>query len=189
MSFKLATFALLVSATSALAAPDNKAMLAAMSKYSEPGAPHQVLKSLEGTWDTAAKVWLAPGGTPDTANGRAEFWSNHGDRFLIEEYSGAMLGRPVTIHLVFGYDNAKKKYVASMISSVSTEIKLREGTADATGKVITFTGQTFDAVAGRYHAERAVYKIESDKRLTVEVFETPTGGKEFKKMEVVYTRK
>jgi hypothetical protein len=140
-------------------------------------------------WDTAATVWLAAGGAADTAKGRAEFWSNHGDRFLIEEFNGALLGRPVTLHLIFGYDNAKKKYVASMVSSVATEIKVREGTADATGKVITFNGQTFDPVDGKYHAERAVYKIESDKKLLVEVFETPPGGKEWKKMEVVYTRK
>jgi hypothetical protein len=193
----LVVIALVLSTVRAFAAPaeekkpagDSKAVLAAMSKYSEPGAAHKVLKSLEGVWDTSATVWLAAGGAGETAKGRAEFWANHGDRFMIEEFTGQLLGKPVTFHVILGYDNAKKKYVASLINSVSTEIRTREGTADASGKVITFTGTTFDAIAGRNHAERAVYKLESDKKLTVEVFETPPGGKEFKKMEVSYSRK
>src|SRR5688572_21197353 len=87
-------------------APDPKAILAAMSKYAEPGDAHKLLKSMEGAWATTAKVWLAPDGPPDTATGRAEFWPHHGDRFVIEEFNGSLLGRPVTLHLIFGYDNA-----------------------------------------------------------------------------------
>ena len=46
-------------------------------------------------------------------------------------------------NVTIGYDNRTKKYQMTWRDTMTTSTMIFEGTADATGKVITFTGEVF----------------------------------------------
>ncbi|MEW5847262.1 MAG: DUF1579 domain-containing protein [Myxococcota bacterium] len=167
---------------------DPKAVMAAMQQYATPGPEHQRLKMLEGSWDVGITLYAQGQALPES-KGRADFWLILGDRFVVEELKGQFLDQPVNSHIVFGYDNAKKKYVSMRITSLGTDMMVREGTADASGKVITLTGEAFDAQTGKSATGRMVYTFESNDKFTVSVYETKPGAAEVKLFDMVYTRR
>jgi hypothetical protein len=63
-----------------------------------------------------------------------------------------------------------------------------EGTADASGKVFTYFGETPDPPAGKYVKSRAVVTIIDSNTRKFESFGPGPDGKEFKMMEMLYTR-
>src|SRR3989442_393914 len=60
---------------------DEKAMMELMAKYSTPGPEHKALEQFVGTWDTTAKMWMAPGAPPQETTGTAENKMTLGGRF------------------------------------------------------------------------------------------------------------
>jgi hypothetical protein len=164
------------------------ALVAAMGKYAAVGDEHKKLAAFEGTWDTEATVYLPSGEAVPGAKGTTEFFFLMNGLFLVEELNGTWMGKPISSHIVFGYDHAKKKYTWLFISSMRSEMNFKEGTADAAGKVFTLVGDSFDPVSGKRGPEKVVYTIESEKKFVITATR-PRGGKDAKIMEVVFTRR
>jgi hypothetical protein len=170
--------------------PKMQKMMEAFQKYATPAEQHEALKKMAGTWTAAVKFWDDPKAPAQESTGTAVFKMVLGDRYLQEDYTGSMMGQPFTGMLFIGYDNAKKKYWSTWIDSMSTGIYRGEGTADKTGKVITFATEGTDPMTGKVKKGRDVITIESDTKHTLEMYgKGPAGGKEFKMMEIVYTKK
>lgn len=161
-------------------------MMAAFLKASTPGPQHELLKSQVGNWAIKNTLYVGPG-DPQISQATAEVTSILGGRFIQEKYSGSMMGMPFQGIGLTGYDNVRKMYVGTWMDSLSTGITLVEGTADASGKTITWTGSTTDPMTGRTTDIRMVMSLGDSSR-SVEFYET-SGGKENKTMEMVYTRK
>ena len=62
-------------------------------------------------------------------------------------------------------------------------------TADSTGKVITYEREEFDPATKSHTKGRDVLRIEGDDRQVLEFYKLLPGGKEYKMMELVFTRK
>lgn len=167
---------------------DINAMLAAMARHAAPGPQHARLQAMEGDWDTQLTVYLG-GKAQAGEKGKAEFFPILDGRFIAEEYRGTFMGKPVSSHIVFGYDNAQKKYSSIRVTSLATDIMVREGQADASGNTITLTGVSFDAVSGKPGQGRMVYRFDGKDKITVEVYETAPGRKETRLFDVVYMRR
>ena len=165
-----------------------QALAAAMGKYAAVGDEHKRLKAFEGTWNTEATVYLPSGEAVPGVKGTTEFFFIMNGLFLVEELNGSWNGQPVSSHIVFGYDHAKKKYVWLFLSSMRSELNVKEGSADAAGKVFTLEGESFEPVSGTRGPEKVVYRIESDRRFVIEA-SRPRGGKDVKTMTVVFTRR
>jgi|HubBroStandDraft_1064217.scaffolds.fasta_scaffold199699_1 hypothetical protein len=58
---------------------DQKAMMAAMAKYSQPGEQHKWLQALVGSWNTKTRAWMGPG-KPIESTGSAEIKPILGER-------------------------------------------------------------------------------------------------------------
>jgi hypothetical protein len=99
-----------------------------------------------------------------------------------------MMGKGFTGIGMTGYDNAKKRYVGTWMDSMSTSIAYLEGTMDAAGKTMTMTMEMTDPMTGKKVKQRTVTRIESPDRHVFETYERAPNGKEFKSMEIVYTR-
>lgn len=169
--------------------PDMQAMMQQLAKYSEPTEQHKKLKALVGTWDVTTKNWMGPNEKALESKGTAERKMILGDRFVSEEYKGTMMGKPFAGQGLTGYDNAKQKLVGTWVDSVSTQVMHSEGSFDAGGKELTMSGTTFCPMTQKDKPFRMVTAIESDKKVVMTSYDVGPDGKEFKSMELTYTRK
>jgi Protein of unknown function (DUF1579) len=167
---------------------DMQAVMEMYKKLATPGAPHQMLASLAGSWNTRTRGWAEPNNPPMESTGTCEQKMLLGGRFLHQEYTGEMMGSPFTGIGVTGYDNHSKRFVSTWMDSMGTGILFFEGIASADGKTITQESHHHDAVRGPM-TWRSVTKIVDDNTYLFELYSTDKRGKEETMMEITYTRK
>ncbi len=155
-----------------------------------PGPSHKALESLAGEWNIEAKFWMAgPDGEPMVSKGTAKAHWILGGRFLQEDVSSEMMNMPFQGMGITGYDNMKKKYVSSWVDNMGTAISTSEGTADADGKVFTFTGKMDDVMTGQKDKMfKYITRVVSPDKHIFEMHDMSLGAKT-KTGEITYTRK
>lgn len=167
---------------------DPQAMMEVYTKLAAPGEQHKQLASLAGSWTTKTKEWMEPNKSPTESTGSAEMKILLDGRFLQQELTGQMMGQPFSGIEITAYDNLLKKYVTSWMSTMGTGIFMMEGTASPDGKTITLKGRHAEP-GGGYMKHRAIWKIVDNNTQTFDMYGTHPGGKEWKMMEMTYTRK
>ena len=163
-----------------------------MKKYQEmgsPGANHKYLEKFAGEWTTVGKMWMKPGDPPIEMNGDSSAEMVLGGRFLKSGYNGNMMGQMFNGINFIGYDNFRKEFVSMWMDSTSTAMYMSNGTLDESGKVRTDTGLWDDPAVGGKMKVRQVTKVISDDEFAFEMYMTMPDGKEFKSMEMIYSRK
>jgi hypothetical protein len=168
--------------------PEQKAEMEAYMKAGTPGAPHKALAATVGTYDVKAKSWPAPGAPAMEETGTATRSMALDGRVLVEEFKGSMMGAPFTGHGMRGYDNVTGKHWSTWMDSMSTGLMLSEGTCDAKN-VCTFTGSWNDAVKKAPVKARMTSRWTSPTTEVFEMYGPDRTGKEFKMMELAYTKK
>ena len=117
-------------------------------------------------------------------------------RYIISEHTGKMQmpgadGSIMPMEFkgmaIEGYDNAKKKFVASWIDNMGTGIMNLEGTYDPAAKTLTYYSE-YEPMPGMKMKIRQVVKLADKDHHTMEFFED-RGGTEVKTMEIQYVRK
>lgn len=166
----------------------DQAMMDAWQKAATPGEPHKRLADMAGSFDAAVRMWMHPGAAPTQSKGKSDNKLIWDGRFLQQDYQGDMMGKAFTGMGLTGYDNARKKYVGTWVDSMNTGISAMEGTLDAAGKVLTMTTEMVDPMTGKKVKQRSVTRLESPDRHVFEMYERDKSGKEFKSLEIVYTR-
>jgi hypothetical protein len=167
---------------------DMQAMMDVYKKLATPGAPHNQLASMAGSWSTKTKSWMEPNKPPVESTGTCEQKMLLDGRFLQQECTGEMMGSPFKGIGVTGYDKHNKKYVSTWMDSMGTGIYFMEGTASADGKTITQKGHYDDPIEGPMKL-RAVTKIVDNNTEIFEMYGTDKSGRETKMMEITYTRR
>lgn len=167
---------------------DPQAMMEVYTKLAVPGEQHKQLASLAGSWTTKTKEWMEPNKPPVESTGSAEMKILLDGRFLQQELTGQMMGQPFSGIEITAYDNLLKRYVTSWMSTMGTGIFTMEGTASTDGKTITLKGQHAEP-GGGYMKHRAVWKIVDSNTQTFDMYGAHPGEKEWKMMEMTYTRK
>ena len=170
------------------AAAAQAAMMEAFKKAGTPGAAHEVLHAMSGNWRVKATMWPAPGAPPQRSNGKAKAKMVLGKRFLRQTYRGTFMGKPFDGMALVGYDNIAKKYVSTWADSMSTTLMTSQGEADATRKVITYTTQYSCPIVNGPKQSKMVVRLVNKNKYTMEMYDRDPKGKEFKAMELVYTR-
>ena len=185
-------------ATASTGQPNAADMMKQMMELSKIGENHKLLSSLDGNWDYTIKFWMNPdpNAKPQESKGTATRKSIMGGRYVMEDVSGKMQmpgedGKPKDVQFkgmgMEGYDNVKKKFVASWIDNMGTGIEFSEGTYDPATKSFTYTSE-IEMVPGMKTAVREVIKIADNNHMTLEWYENQ-GGQEKKTMEINYTKK
>ncbi|GAA3941939.1 DUF1579 domain-containing protein [Chitinophaga oryziterrae] len=167
---------------------DQQAAQKAWTEYMTPGEIHRMLAKDDGEWTYDLTYWMTPGATPTSSTGTTENKMVLGGRYQESVHKGNMEGMPFEGHSLLGYDNAKKIFQNTWADNMGTGIMLMEGKWDDATKTITLTGKSYDPMLGKDVEMRQVYKIVDDDHHTLEMY-TPVAGKEFKNMEIRYTRK
>ena len=189
MKARIAAVSLVVMAAGGLA-------LAAARRQEQAWAPpkptkfHELLKQMEGTWETTAEfMGEKPGDPPHKSKGSGTDKLGLNGLFLITEYKGDMMGMEFTGFGIMGYDTYKKKYTGSWVDSMSTAIWTSEGTVDDAGKVFTGTMEGPDPMTGAMMKMRMVTEITGKDSKRMLMYCNGPDGKEMQVGKIEYTRK
>ena len=170
--------------------PEQKAMMDKMTKAATPGAQHAMLAKLAGEWACTVKYQMDPSQPWQESQSTATITTLMDGRYIQEVDAGQMNGMPFTGMGVYGFDNVSGKYVSTWIDNMGTGIETSVGTADASGKVITYAATMSDPMTGKPTNSRMVFTLVDDNHHTLEMFGTPPGAKkETKMMTINYVRK
>lgn len=168
-------------------AMDEKAMMDAWMKVATPGEGHKWLEPVVGTWDAKITMWMAPGAPPQESTGSSENKWVLGGRFVEQRYEGSFMGQPFSGLGYTGYDNYKKKYIGTWMDTMGTMIMVSQG--DAAGKTLSMASTIDDILTGKATAVKSEVKILAPDHHVMEMWGPDPAGKQFKSMEIHYTRK
>ena len=157
-------------------------------EYATPNENHKVLDAFVGNWDYAVKWWSTPNSEPEISEGTSEVKWIMGGRFLEQTSKGTSMEQPFEGMGITGYDNAKKKYVSTWIDNMGTGIMRSEGEYDASKKTFLEKGTYTQPKIGETPF-KGVTKIISDDNFVYELYTKDKDWKEYKAMEIDYTRK
>ncbi len=168
---------------------EQQAMMDAWHKYMTPGEPHARLAKKAGDWNVAVKMWHTPDmEVPEESIGTSSIKSILGGRFILEKFTGEAMGQPFEGLGIGGYDNITKKYFSTWIDTWMTGMLRLDGTAARYGGVINYEGTHPDPLRGKYVKTRSVERTISDDKVIYTSYNTADDGREFKGMELTYTR-
>jgi hypothetical protein len=167
---------------------DNESLIANMVQYAMPAPQHRLLDRMAGKWKTSVKYKMSAGSPVVESEGGCEREWILGNRFLREEFDGGDLALPFKALAVYGYDRFEKKYTSVWIDSLNTAITTYLGTCEQPCDVINFVGTHGDPWTGVKRPSRGVTRFVDDKTHVVELYEAGRDGREFKILEVTYTR-
>jgi hypothetical protein len=164
------------------------ALMEKMMKYAAPGEHHEMLAEVAGTYGVACKMFMGPDAPPMSMQATAESQAILGGRFLRESFEGDMMGQPFEGQLMLGYNNLDQQYFAIWMDTWGTGFSLAQGKAAADG-TLELRGQMRDALTPAGRPYRHVVKRKDKDHYTVELWDTMPDGKEWKTMEMEYSRK
>lgn len=164
-------------------------MMDAYMKAGTPGKEHEVLNDVVGSWTANVKSWHTADSPVEESTGTAVGRWILGNRYLQQEFKGEFAGMPFEGVGVWGYDNVKKQYFSTWMDSMSTGMMLSSGKYDAASKTFTMTGTYPNPITGKDEKAREVIKIVNNNKHTMEFYGNDmVTGKEYKMMEITYTR-
>jgi hypothetical protein len=100
---------------------------------------------------------------------------------------GTSLGQPFEGMGIIGYDNGKEEYIMLWIDNMGTGFMTSAGQYDPAAKTLTEQGQISCPVKGQMPFRGVTTMIDND-HYTYEMFSPGDDGKEFRVMEILYTR-
>ncbi len=108
-------------------------------------------------------------------------------RFLHMEYEGKAHGQPYRGAGTMGYNNVDKRFESTWSDSMSTATSFMTGQADASGKVITLTGEQTNPATGKKESAKEVITIVDSGHYTMDFFMS-VEGKDVKVMTIAFER-
>jgi hypothetical protein len=171
------------------APPSPEELMKLLTEAGKPGPEHAKLEPLVGSWTYTGKFWMDPSKPPVEAKGAAERTWVLGGRFLEERIEGTGFdGKPgFEARGLLGYDNGRKQFTSSFVCNMGTGTHNGVGTADSSGKTLTFRTEAYCPVQEKVVNFRDVIRIESNDRIVFESYLLDE-GKEVKTMEIVNIR-
>jgi hypothetical protein len=154
-----------------------------------PSAEHAKLKAWAGTWDTVDRARMAPEEAFTEENGMHTVKLDLSGQWLISDLETRLFGMPYRAHMQIGYDPVRKKYVGTIINSLSPELTLMEGGFGEDGKVLTMHYGAPDPITRQPGKQRATWEMLEEKKAVMRIYMTAPDGKEFVFLEKRYTRR
>lgn len=160
----------------------------AMMAYAQPGPMHQMLAKSAGNWTEETTMWMAPG-TPAMKNTATSTNVMIMDgRYQQSTHTGNFMGMPFTGVSTTGYDNTRKVFTNTWIDNMGTGIMYSEGVYNEKNKSIEFKGKCTDCTKGKSVDFRQIMYFIDDNHQKMEMYMPDKTGKEFKGMEILFTR-
>ena len=162
------------------------------AEASMPGAEHERLGRLAGSWRVHTQVWPQPGAEPITIPGRARAEMILGGRFLsLHLDSGAGEDAAQAVHVI-GFDRRAGEYTILALDTTGTYWVSARGAAGAEESRIVMSGSDYDPIFEQEQLYDMVLTMTDEDHFTFEVvFKDPMhtrGGPPFRMVEASFTR-
>jgi hypothetical protein len=166
----------------------NLDQMKAWQDYMTPGDVHKMIASSDGTWNEEVTMWMTPGAPPSKSTATAENKMILGGRYQQSTTTGSFNGMPFEGQNLLAYDNAKKVFLSTWIDNMGTGMMEMQGTWDNASKTINFTGTAVDPMTGKDMNIRETFTLVDNNTQMMDMYATQD-GKEYKTMEIKFTRK
>jgi hypothetical protein len=168
--------------------PDEATAMANWTNYMTPGDMHKMMATWDGVWNAEITMWMDEKTAPQNATGKAEYKMILNGLYQSSKYTGDMMGMPFEGMSTTGFDNHKKVFLSTWIDNMGSGIMIMEGPWDAASKTMTLKGKMVDPASGEEKDFKQVIKIIDDNTQLMEMYGPGENGKEFKTMQIKYTR-
>jgi hypothetical protein len=173
--------------SSAAMTPEQQAMMQKAEQYMTPGTEHKALEPMVGRWNAKVTMWMKPGDKPQESTGVAEMVWVLNNHFMKQDYHGMMMGKPFEGIGYTGYDKVRGEYQSIWMDNMATGLMYSTGPGG--GGVVKQSGTFGCPMTGdKAMWMRSEMKINSPNQITYTSYGKDASGKEFKGMEIVYTR-
>lgn len=154
-------------------------------------AEHDKLNPFEGEFLTEVKLWMGQEAPMISTGTMVNEWILDG-RYLKQDFQGdPMPGTDMAFTGTgyWGYDPTAQQYQGFWIDNASNTMQMETGTVDASGKVWTMASELINPQTGDRMTKRTVITLVDKDHHRMESYFADGSGKEFKTMEISYTRK
>lgn len=156
--------------------------------FMTPSDIHKEMAKWDGEWTEDIQIWMAPGGPSQSMQATCVNKMLLGGRYQESKTTGSFGGMPFEGIGTTGWDNARKVLISSWIDNMGTGMIYMEGKWNEATKSAEFKGKSTDPMSGKSLDIRQVMKIVDDNTQVMEQY-TTQDGKEFKSLEIKFTRK
>jgi hypothetical protein len=157
--------------------------------YMTPGDVHKMMAKWDGTWNGEVTMWMYPGAPEQKSKSTAVNKMIMNGLYQEGNHSGDMMGMPFNGKSTVAYDNHRKEFVSTWIDNMGSGIMVLKGPWDEATKTISLKGTMVDPGTKQDTDVRETFKVVDDNTQEMEMFVMMPDGKEFKTMNIKYTRK
>ena len=156
-----------------------------------PGPNHAYLAESVGVWQGKCSSWMAPNTEPVSSECVSTITPMMEGRYIKCEIKGDMPGMgPFNGFGIYGFDNVSQKFQSSWVDNCSTGMMQGTGELSSDESTLTWTFSYHCPIAKKQVTMREVERRTGKDAMTLEMFgPDPKTGKEFKMMEIAFTRK
>jgi hypothetical protein len=164
-------------------------LMQAWENIATPNEHHQVLDFLVGRWNYKATSWMTPTAAPQAFKGVTDHRWILGNRVLLQEHRGEAGEHPFEGLGLTTYDTLKKEYPSVWVDNTKTGMMISTAQYDPATKTFSEKGTFTDTITGQKDKTfRGFCKIINDDYYTYDFYVLGLDGKEFKFVELHYTR-
>ncbi len=156
--------------------------------FMTPSDVHKMLAKSDGKWDEEIQMWMDPNAPSQMMKASCENKMILGGRYQQSINHGEFNGMPFEGHSLTGWDNIRKVFQSTWVDNMGTGVTYMEGPWDEATKSINMKGKMTDPMTGEVTDIRQVMKFVDDNTQIMEQYNMKD-GKEFKSMEIKFTRK
>jgi Protein of unknown function (DUF1579) len=160
----------------------------AAADATKPGPEQAFLAKRAGEYTRTVKFVAQPNADANAPTGTAKISVTLDGRFIVEENTDTVFGRPVSGTRIYGYNNITKQYEAVWMYTMSTAMLFLTGTSPDGGKTIDLTGMSQNHRGDKIPIHATIRQIDDD-QFIVTLMTTGADGKEAAFQETTYTRK
>lgn len=169
--------------------PDSATMMKNWQDYMTPGDMHKEMAKWDGEWNGEVTMWMAPGVTEQKSSSVATNKMIMNGLYQQSTHTGNMMGMPFNGISTTAFDNHRKEFVSTWIDNMGSGIMVMKGPWDEATKTINMKGRMVDPGTKQDTDVRETFKIIDDNNQEMEMFVIAPDGKEFKTMNIKFTRK
>ena len=168
--------------------PDTETLVDTWVRHAMPGEHHKLLERMAGNWNLAVKYRMDAEAPVVESQGTCQRKWILGNLFLLEEFDGGSLALPFQGLAIYGYDSFEQKYTSAWVDTMNTAITTSLGSCREACERIDFVGRHGDPWTGTKRPTRGMTRFVNDDQHVLELYEPDSKGREFKILEIVYTR-
>lgn len=167
-----------------------EADMIACTEAATPGEMHAFLAEVAGTWNGKNKMWMAPETEAIDCECVAVITPMMDGRYVKCEMSGDIPGMgPFSGLAISGYDNVAQKFQSTWIDNCSTTMMVGTGERSSDGTMLTWNYTYSCPITKKTTTMRQVETRTGKDSFNLVMFGIdPKSGKEFKTMEIAFTR-